>query len=156
MTKNNTEDIFKTEETLQIDTLTETLPVVGQDSSQSNVTMDEDSSNPISDPAIDASLLGVPYPIISRASLSPRNPINSLSICSEPGSPIEEDSGCWLSSAMSLERESPWQKNEYCTLSATFRVIQKTDEISGDQFSGESCKAISDQQFHNKYLGPNC
>uniref|UniRef100_A0A8C8CAK4 Fibronectin type-III domain-containing protein n=1 Tax=Oncorhynchus tshawytscha TaxID=74940 RepID=A0A8C8CAK4_ONCTS len=92
-------DLFKTEETLQIDTLTETIPV-----------WDDDHSSL------------VPHHMIQEGpSDNLSNPAVSLS---EPESTIEADSGCWLHSTTSLERESAWYSNvnsssDYCTLSDT-------------------------------------
>uniref|UniRef100_A0A4W5QKG8 Fibronectin type-III domain-containing protein n=1 Tax=Hucho hucho TaxID=62062 RepID=A0A4W5QKG8_9TELE len=102
-------DLLKPEETLQIDTLTETIPVLDDDHSSlmPHHMIQEGPSDNLSNPAV------------------------SLS---EPESTIEADSGCWLHSTTSLERESAWYSNvysssDYCTLSDTGNCQEVTPRV---------------------------
>ncbi|KAM6964212.1 uncharacterized protein LKV04_020103 [Tautogolabrus adspersus] len=127
VTQENTADMLKTEETLQIDTLTKCADVQdegeeeeeeGQPQCQHQFMEGSTYSN-IADPRLDISLLGVPYAVSTTSPLSdPGSLLESLTFSSPPGSPAEGDSGCWLSSHTSLEKDPPWYCNEYCTLSA--------------------------------------
>ncbi|CDQ58707.1 unnamed protein product [Oncorhynchus mykiss] len=108
-------DLFKTEETLQIDTLTETIPVRDDDHSSlvPHHMIQEGPSDNLSNPASDALFLGIAY---------------------APESTIEADSGCWLHSTTSLERESAWYSNvnsssDYCTLSDTGNCQEVTPRV---------------------------
>uniref|UniRef100_A0A3Q3MLW4 Interleukin-21 receptor-like n=1 Tax=Labrus bergylta TaxID=56723 RepID=A0A3Q3MLW4_9LABR len=108
VTQENTADMLKTEETLQIDTLTKCADVQDKEEEEEeeeegwpqcqNRFMEGSTYSNVSDPRCDVSLLGVPYAVSTI--------------------PTEGDSGCWLSSHTSLEKDPPWYCNEYCTLSA--------------------------------------
>ncbi|XP_074475388.1 interleukin-21 receptor isoform X1 [Sebastes fasciatus] len=107
----NTADMLKAEETLQIDTLTKCAVVEEEEEGQPHFMAGRSYSN-ITDPGCDDSLLGIPYAVCTMAPLSsPGSSLQSLTLSSQPGSPDEGDSGCWL------ERDPPWYCNEYCTLS---------------------------------------
>ncbi|XP_070961830.1 interleukin-21 receptor [Oncorhynchus clarkii lewisi] len=129
-------DLFKTEETLQIDTLTETIPVRDDDHSSlvPHHMIQEGPSDNLSNPASDALFLGIAYAVSLRSPLpAPRGPLKSVSL-SEPESTIEADSGCWLHSTTSLERESAWYSNvnsssDYCTLSDTGNCQEVTPRV---------------------------
>nr|XP_019939061.1 PREDICTED: interleukin-21 receptor-like [Paralichthys olivaceus] len=45
--------------------------------------------------------------------------LGSLTLCYQSGSPAEGDSGCWLCSDTSIEKDSLWCGNKYCTLTQT-------------------------------------
>ena len=136
MTPGSGADLFKTEETLQIDTLTETIPVRDDDHSSlvPHHMMQEGPSDNLSNPASDALFLGIAYAVSLRSPLpAPRGPLKSVSL-SEPESTIEADSGCWLHSTTSLERESAWYSNvnsssDYCTLSDTGNCQEVTPRV---------------------------
>nr|XP_020493279.1 interleukin-21 receptor-like isoform X2 [Labrus bergylta] len=125
VTQENTADMLKTEETLQIDTLTKCADVQDKEEEEEeeeegwpqcqNRFMEGSTYSNVSDPRCDVSLLGVPYAV---STMSPLSDPGSLTFSSPPGSPTEGDSGCWLSSHTSLEKDPPWYCNEYCTLSA--------------------------------------
>ncbi|XP_059181136.1 interleukin-21 receptor [Centropristis striata] len=120
ITQENTADMLKAEETLQIDTLTK-CAVVEEEEHQLQCRrqlMEGNTYSNISDLGCDESLLGIPYAVITMAPLS--SPESS-----QPGSPTEGDSGCWL------ERDTPWYFNEYCTLSAFQQSSPITAEHPG-------------------------
>lgn len=119
----NVSDMLKAEETLQINTLTKCEDIHIQEEDfhpQFHHQFTEGSAyNNINGPGCDAALLGVPYDISTMVPpLAQGNSLKSLALNSQPGSPTEGDSGCWLCSRTSLEREPPFYCNEYCTLSA--------------------------------------
>lgn len=118
VTHENT-DMLKTEETLQIDVLTKCAEVQEDDcppESDQHV-MEGSSYSNITAPVYDAALLGVPYAVSTMTPLSAQGgSMDSLNLGSKVGSPAG-DSGCWLCSDASLERDPPWYCNEYCTLS---------------------------------------
>ncbi|CAB1312309.1 unnamed protein product [Coregonus sp. 'balchen'] len=129
-------DLLKTEETLQIDTLTEIVPVLDDDHSSlvPHHMIQEGPSDNLSNPASDALFLGIAYAVSLGSPLpAPRGPLKSVSL-SEPESTIEADSGCWLHSTTSLERENAWYSNvysssDYCTLSDTGNCPEVTPRV---------------------------
>lgn len=114
VTHENMAEMLKEEETLQIDTLTK-CAVVEEEECQlqfHHQFMEGSAYSNITDPGCDASLLGIPYAVSTMAPpSSPGSSLGSLTLSSQPGSPTEGDSGCWL------EGDPPWYCNEYCTLS---------------------------------------
>lgn len=121
VTQENTADTLEKEETLQIDTLTKCAEVQEDDCRPPHFdqhVMEGSSYSNITPSVYDTTLLGVPYAVSTMIPLSAQgSPMNSLVLDSQLGSP-SGDSGCWLCSDTSLEREPPWYCNEYCTLSA--------------------------------------
>ncbi|XP_014265244.2 interleukin-21 receptor [Maylandia zebra] len=121
VTQENTADTLEKEETLQIDTLTKCAEVQEDDCRPPHFdqhVMEGSSYSNITPSVCDTTLLGVPYAVSTMIPLSAQgSPMNSLVLDSQLGSP-SGDSGCWLCSDTSLEREPPWYCNEYCTLSA--------------------------------------
>lgn len=119
VTQEKPADMLTAEETLQIDTLTKCADVLEEECQpQYHLQLMEDSrySNTI-DQFCNVSLLGIPYAVSTIAPLSdPGSSLRNLSLSSQPGSPAEGDSGCWLSSDTPLDGEPPWYCN-YCTLS---------------------------------------
>ncbi|XP_074518808.1 interleukin-21 receptor [Halichoeres trimaculatus] len=124
VTPENAADVLEAEETLRIDALTKCAEVkekkeeVQEEKSQHRFVEGSTYSN-ITYPGCNSSLLGLPYAVSTMSPLlDPRGSLKSLTFSSPPGSPTEMDSGCWLSSHSSLERDAPWYGNEYCTLTA--------------------------------------
>uniref|UniRef100_UPI0037E74849 interleukin-21 receptor n=1 Tax=Semicossyphus pulcher TaxID=241346 RepID=UPI0037E74849 len=131
VTKENMADMLKAEETLQIDKLTKCADIQEEEEEEQEECqhqfLEGSTYSNITDPGCDASLLGIPYAVSSMAPLSdPGSSLKSLTFSSQPGSPTEGDSGCWLSSHTSLERDPPWYCNEYCTLSAFQQISPVT------------------------------
>ncbi|XP_056222561.1 interleukin-21 receptor [Seriola aureovittata] len=129
ITHENTADMLKVEASLQIDTLTKCEDVPEEDcQTQVDHLLTEGSAySNIIGPVCDTSLLGVPYAVSTMAALSATgDSLKSLTLSSQPGSPAEGDSGCWLCSDTSLDKDSPWYCNEYCTLSA----FQQTSPVT--------------------------
>ncbi|XP_023150032.2 uncharacterized protein LOC111584916 isoform X1 [Amphiprion ocellaris] len=123
VTQESTAAMSKAEETLHIDTLTKCADAQQEEEEkcppQLHLQLMEGSaySNVII-PVCDEALLGVPYAVCTMAPPSDqKDDLESLTLSSEPQSP-GADSGCWLSSNTSLEKDLPWYCNEYCTLSA--------------------------------------
>ncbi|XP_029977755.1 interleukin-21 receptor-like isoform X2 [Sphaeramia orbicularis] len=108
----NPTDMLKTEETLQIDTLTkcaeeeECCPPLFPHRYLSEGSTYSNLMEPMS---CDTGLPGVPYAVSS---------LQSTSFSSDSFNPTEGDSGCWLCSDQSLEQSPSWYCNEYCTLSS--------------------------------------
>lgn len=129
VTQENTADMLKAEETLQIDTLTKCAVVEEEEECQPHFphTFIEGSAySNLTDPGCDTSLLGVPYAVSTMALLSSSgSSLQNLTCSLHPGSPAEGDSGCWL------ERDPPWYCNEYCTLSAFQQGSPVTAEHHG-------------------------
>ncbi|KAF3704544.1 Interleukin-21 receptor [Channa argus] len=137
ITQENSADMLKTEETLQIDTLTKCVAVLEEESQpQSHHQLMEGSAySNIIDHTCDISLLGVPYIVSTMDQLSAQeSSLKNLTLISQPGSPAEGDSGCWLCSNLSLEKDPPWYCNEYCTLS----TFQQSTPITTEHH-GSSC-----------------
>ncbi|XP_026206882.1 interleukin-21 receptor isoform X2 [Anabas testudineus] len=137
VTQETRADIMKAEETLQIDTLTKCADVQEEECQpQPHLQLMEGSGySNIIDQFCNVSLLGIPYAVSTMVPLSdPGTSLRHLSITSQAGSPAEGDSGCWLCSDTSLERDPLWYCNDYCTLSA---FQQSTPVIA--QHHGSSC-----------------
>ncbi|XP_034716867.1 interleukin-21 receptor isoform X1 [Etheostoma cragini] len=124
----NTEDMLKTEETLQIDTLIK-CEVVKEEECEPHFHhqfVEGSTYSNITDPGWDTSLLGIPYAVSTMFPLpSPGSSLQS------GWSPTEGDSGCWL------ERDPPWYCNEYCTLSA----FQQSSPITAEHHGGPPTSA---------------
>uniref|UniRef100_A0A3Q0SXW9 Fibronectin type-III domain-containing protein n=1 Tax=Amphilophus citrinellus TaxID=61819 RepID=A0A3Q0SXW9_AMPCI len=103
VTHENTADMLEKEETLQIDILTKCADVQEDDCPPKfdPHVMEGSSYSNITAPVYDTALLGIPYAVSTMIPLS-----------------VQGDSGCWLCSDTSLERDPPWYCNEYCTLSS--------------------------------------
>ncbi|XP_030611143.1 interleukin-21 receptor [Archocentrus centrarchus] len=120
VTHENTADMLEKEETLQIDILTKCADVQEDDCPPKfdPHVMEGSSYSNITAPVYDTALLGIPYAVSTMIPLSAQGgSTNSLILGSKLGSPAG-DSGCWLCSDTSLERDPPWYCNEYCTLSS--------------------------------------
>ncbi|XP_070707702.1 interleukin-21 receptor [Pempheris klunzingeri] len=143
VTQENTIDVLKAEETLQIDMLSKCADVKQEEEEEEEkesqppfhrqLTEGSTYSN-ITDPGCDTSLLGVPYAV---STMAPGSSLMSLTLSSQPGSPAVGDSGCWLCSHTSLEKDPPWYCNEYCTLNS-FQQINPVNKTlpNGDDHSG--------------------
>lgn len=115
--------MLKAEQTLQIDVLTKLQDVHEEVEKESqpefhHQLMEGSTYSNIIDPGCDTSLLGIPYAVSTMSPLAQGSSLKSLTLSSLAGSPAEGDSGCWLCSHTSLERDPPFYCNEYCTLSA--------------------------------------
>lgn len=124
VTQESTAPMTKAEETLHIDTLTKCADVQGEEEVEECPTqlhlqlMEGSAYSNMTIPVCDEALLGVPYAVCTMSPPSDqKDDLEGLTLCSEPQSPAG-DSGCWLSSDTSLEKDPPWYCNEYCTLSA--------------------------------------
>lgn len=116
VTKECTVGTLKAEETLKIDTLVQCVDAPGDRSSpvfqQQWMEGGGYRNVPAADCEADLSTLCTGSSWLSAQWSSG----TSLPAWSESGSPAG-DSGCWLCSNTSLEKEPPWYCNEYCTLS---------------------------------------
>ncbi|XP_008301924.1 interleukin-21 receptor [Stegastes partitus] len=138
VTQDSTAAMTKTEEVLHINTLTKCADVQQkkeeEDEEERHVhlqLMEGSGYSNMTIPACDQVLLGFPYAVSTMALHSDqKDDLESLTLCSEPRSPAG-DSGCWLSSDSSLEKEPPWYCNEYCTLSAFQQSGSVTAERCG-------------------------
>nr|XP_040031982.1 interleukin-21 receptor isoform X1 [Gasterosteus aculeatus aculeatus] len=101
VTEENTADMLKAEEILQIDTFTECGVPEEEEEEESQAQFHHQFTE--GSAYNNVSLLGVPYAVSSMAPPPPPLP---------PGGHAEGDSGCWL------EKYCPMYCNEYCTLSA--------------------------------------
>ncbi|KAI3365623.1 hypothetical protein L3Q82_010712 [Scortum barcoo] len=129
VTQEITADILRTEETLQIDTLTKCADVQEEECQPQFELQVMEGSIYSNIPGCDTRFLGIPYAVSTMAPPSNAGSSHlSLTLSSQPGSPAEGDSGCWLSSHTSLERDPPWYCNEYCTLSA----FQQTSPVAAE------------------------
>eukprot|EP00064_Thunnus_orientalis_P001340 superscaffoldBa00000091_g1343 len=143
VTQENTADMLKTEETLHIYTLTKCADVQEEDCPPHfhQQLMEGSAYNNITNPGCDPSLLGVPYAVSTIAPLSSSGSLlKNLTFSFQSESPAEGDSGCWLCSDTSLEKDPPWYCNEYCTLSAFQQPGPVTAECHGSP-STRSCSA---------------
>lgn len=131
--------MLKAEETLQIDTLTKCVDIQEEECQPKfprQLTGGSAYSN-ITDPGCDNSLLGIPYAVSTMAPPSAAvSSLKSLTLSSEAACPAEEDSGCWLCSHTSLERDPPFYCNEYCTLSVFHQSRPVTAETHGSPSTG--------------------
>lgn len=133
VTQGKTAPMLKAEETLQIDTLIKCVEIQEVCHPQFHHQLTQDSTyNNIANQGCDSSLLGIPYAVSTMDSPSaPGTSLKSLTLSSMQGSPVEEDSGCWLCSHTSLERDPPFYCNEYCTLNAFHQSCPVTAEDYG-------------------------
>ncbi|KAF7204579.1 interleukin-21 receptor [Nothobranchius furzeri] len=110
-------DALKEEETLQIDTLIKFVAIPDDEYPamfEHQVMEGREYSN-VPTSTCDADL-STPDTGDSVGWLSAQGSSGKTPAWSETWSPAD-DSGCWLSSDTSLEKEPPWYCNEYCTLS---------------------------------------
>lgn len=131
--------MLKAEASLQIDTLIKCADAAEEDRQPRfhHPLMEGSQYSNIIDPVCDTSLLGIPYAVSTMSPLSdPGSSLKSLTLSSQPGSPAEGDSGCWLCSDTSLEKDSPWYCNEYCTLS----TLQQTSPVTAEHHGSSSTK----------------
>ncbi|KAF7649081.1 hypothetical protein LDENG_00147500 [Lucifuga dentata] len=135
VTPENRADMLKAEKTLQIDTLTECAEVQEENQAMSPY------SN-VSDLSSDASLLGLPCAMATTADASAPGLLKSQTQSSKPGSPAG-DSGCWVGSESSFEKDGPWY-SEYCTLNAFQKSHTTAAEHHGSSFN--QIKANRDYQ----------
>ncbi|XP_038591024.1 interleukin-21 receptor isoform X2 [Micropterus salmoides] len=139
VTQENTADMMKAEETLQIDTLAECADLQEEACPHFHHQLMEASTYcNIASPGCSTSLLGIPYAVSTMTPLPDLEGSGmSLTFSSQPGSPAEGDSGCWLCSHTSLEKDPPWSCKEYCTLS----TFQQTSPVKAEHHgsSSKSC-----------------
>ncbi|XP_031699622.1 interleukin-21 receptor [Anarrhichthys ocellatus] len=134
VTQENTADMLKAEETLQIDNLTE-CQVVEEEEEESQLQfhhqlMEGGMYSNITDPGCDTLLLGIPYTVITMVPPSSAGSSHqSLTLSSQPGSPAQGDSGCWL------EKDLP----RYCTMSA----FQQSGPVTAEDPGSSSTKSCS-------------
>ncbi|XP_029933904.1 interleukin-21 receptor [Myripristis murdjan] len=153
----NTTNMLKAEETIQIDTMTkcEDEPEEDRPAQFHHQLKEEGAYGNLSAPAPDASLLAIPYTVSPGPPLSASgNPLKDGSTVSGLGSTVG-DSGCWLCSDTSLDRDIPWYSNQYCTLSAfqqSGSVVAQHHSAGGSLGKGTS---ILDYQnsCHQEYFG---
>ncbi|XP_041818851.1 interleukin-21 receptor [Chelmon rostratus] len=140
VTQEKTTDMLKAEETLRIDMLTKCADIqeVKCQTLFHHQSMEGSTYKNIADPVHDSSLLGIPYAVRTMAPpTAPGSSLEGPTLSSEPGSPAEGDSGCWLCSHTSLERDPPFYCNEYCTLSA----FQQAGPVTAEHHRGQSTKS---------------
>ncbi|XP_042363867.1 interleukin-21 receptor [Plectropomus leopardus] len=136
VTQENTADMLKAEETVQIDTLTKCAVVEEEECPPQfhHQFIEGSTYSNISNQCCDISLLGIPYAVSTMAPLSSsESSLCSLTLSSQPGSSAEGDSGCWL------ERDPPWYCNEYCTLSA----FQQSSAVAAEHHESPSTKCCT-------------
>lgn len=132
VTQENTAEMLKAEETLHIDTLTKCVDVQEEEPQYHHNLMEGREYSNMTDQAPGGPPLGVPYAVSTMEQQSdPESPLKNLTLISQPGSPAEGDSGCWLCSNTSLEKDPPWYCNEYCTLSSFQQSPPITTEHHG-------------------------
>ncbi|KAM4624505.1 interleukin-21 receptor [Polymixia lowei] len=151
LTPSNEADLLRTEQTLQIDTLTKSANILEEDLAAllHRGAGEEGPRCSVFDAASYASPLGVPYAMTPGPPQSPpTSPVKSLSLSSESESTVG-DSGCWFCSDISLEKDAPWYSNEYCTLSDS--VFQKAGPVVTEHQGLESsfCEVRSDRDYQN-------
>ncbi|KAM8730719.1 interleukin-21 receptor [Acanthopagrus schlegelii] len=138
----NTTDMMKAEETLQINTVTES-EVIEEDDCEPQFDhqfVQGSSYSNITDPGCDTSLLGMPYAVSTMTPPSAQgSSLKSLALSSRPGSPAEGDSGCWLA----LERDPLFYCNEYCTLSA----FQQNSPVTAERHGSLSTKSCTTEMI---------
>ncbi|XP_072229116.1 interleukin-21 receptor [Leuresthes tenuis] len=137
VTQENTAGMLKAEETLQINTLIKCVdiqdmcpPVFQQQTKEGS-----DYRN-IPGPLCDADLHGFLYTDMGLLSAQGSS-VETLPACSQSDS-FAEDSGCWLSSDSSLEKEPRWYCNEYCTLSR-FQLSGSVEADHNNDLKTEAC-----------------
>ncbi|MEQ2271308.1 hypothetical protein XENORESO_002411 [Xenotaenia resolanae] len=120
VTQENPADVLKAEEALHIDTLIECVEVQDYEypATFPQQLMENRAYSNIPSSVFDADLLSMQHPDGSTMVqlLDQRRSVRSLPGCCKSCSPVQ-DSGCWLCSDTSLEKEPSWYCNEYCTLS---------------------------------------
>ncbi|XP_076616710.1 interleukin-21 receptor [Chaetodon auriga] len=141
VTQEKTAGMLKAEETLHIDILTKCADIQEAECQPHfhHLSTEGSAYKNIADPGCDdASLLGIPYAVSTMAPPSaPRSSLKSLTHSSQASSPAEGDSGCWLCSHTSLEKDPPFYCNEYCTLS----TFQQTGPFTAEHHRGQSTKS---------------
>ncbi|XP_038157014.1 interleukin-21 receptor [Cyprinodon tularosa] len=113
VTQENTADILKAEEALQIDTLIEYVEGQEYPATFPLQLVENRAYGNIQSSPVDSDLLSMQYS--DGSTIAQRRSIRSLPGCCQSCSPLQ-DSGCWLCSDTSLEKEPSWYCNEYCTL----------------------------------------
>ncbi|XP_035002137.2 interleukin-21 receptor [Hippoglossus stenolepis] len=139
ITQEGTADMLKAEAMLQIDTLTPCADVP-EDKLQPHFhhrLMEGSVYSNLINTECDTSHL-VPYAVNT---MEPLSAPGSLTLSSQPGSPAEGDSGCWLCSDSSLEKDSPWYFSKYCTLSS----LTQTSPFTAEHHGSLSTKCSSQQ-----------
>lgn len=131
VTQENTGDVLEAEESLQIDTLIECTQAQGYEypAGFQQQFMENRAYSNIPTSALDADLLSMQDS--DGSSVAHRQLDQSLSGYCQSCSPAQ-DSGCWLCSDTSLEKEPAWYCNEYCTLSCLQRAGHAAAGLLGD------------------------
>lgn len=120
VTQENAADVLKPEEALRIDSLVECMPVQDFQFHQYPAQFQQhfmenrvysNMSSSVDVMSMRESVCGCAAPLLDQ-----RRSVNSLSGYCGSCSPAQ-DSGCWLCSDTSLEKESSWYCNQYCMLS---------------------------------------
>ncbi|XP_014828941.1 PREDICTED: interleukin-21 receptor-like [Poecilia mexicana] len=120
LTQENAADVLKPEEALQVDSLVECMPVQDFQFDQYPAQFQQhfmenraysNMSSSVDVLSMRESVCGCAAPLLDQR-LSARSLSGYCRSCSPA-----QDSGCWLCSDTSLEKESSWYCNEYCTLS---------------------------------------
>ncbi|XP_062234338.1 interleukin-21 receptor [Platichthys flesus] len=127
ITQDGTADMPKAEALLQINTLTQCAEVP-EDELQPPLPMEGSVYSNLINPESDTSCLGVRNAVNT---MEPLSAPGSLTLCYQSGSPAEGDSGCWLCSDSSLEKDSPWYFSNYCTLGSLTQSSPLTAEHHG-------------------------
>lgn len=119
VTQENAAEVLKPEEALQIDSLVECMPVQDFQFHQYPAQVQQhfmenraysNMSSSVDVLSMRESVCGCAAPLLDQ-----RRSVRSLSGYCRSCSPAQ-DSGCWLCSDTSLEMESSWYCNQYCTL----------------------------------------
>ncbi|XP_056153001.1 interleukin-9 receptor [Lampris incognitus] len=152
VTPNTNMDFLKTEETLRIDTLTKSTEVQEEDGALHSLpwSTEEDLPGGLSQQAPHASLLGLSYTVTP---VPP--PTKTLSFSSDSETVMEGDSGCWLYGDTSLDAH--WYSNEYCILSDTPNVLQRSGLVKAEAYCSENTfdKVTSNRDYQNEDLQAN-
>lgn len=128
LTPSNECDYLKTEETLKIDTVTDTILDEGTTQLLLKIKGTE-SNNPMFPPTKAALLGSSPATGPGDTHPVPSGPMKSLSFSPDTEYALEVDSGCWRCSVVSLERV-PLYTNEYCILSDTLGTARNAHEVA--------------------------
>lgn len=147
-------DVPTAEETLQIEALTECKEVHEEEEDHHHplqhhckVMKGRLYSN-VSDRSSSSSLLGLPYAVSTTATFLASGSLldQSQTTSPGPGSPAG-DSGCWLSSDWSFERDNaPWYNNEYCTLNA----FQMSHTAAAEQHGSACDQTMAHGDYQNE------
>uniref|UniRef100_A0A8D3CR22 Uncharacterized protein n=1 Tax=Scophthalmus maximus TaxID=52904 RepID=A0A8D3CR22_SCOMX len=138
ITPKDTANVVEAEASLQIDSMIKCEDVPEEDCQPPfhHQLMEGSTYSNTFCPVSDASLLGIPY---AASTMAPAFSPGSPTLRSQTGSPAEGDSGCWLcSETTSLETDSPWYCDKYCTLSTLTQTSPFTAEHRGS-LSTKSC-----------------